>query len=379
MANPHPNARPENLRSPWQPGTSGNPAGYSHDRRISDAIEGFIVENGLDSMFTATAVAKALGLKNLLKQEVIDPETGQKSWVELKPDLGWYKLIYDRLEPVTKKTKSQAHADAVARLRAMLATGDDDDFPPGFDRSVFAECPGQSPSAGARQEPGPPENQTVTGQVRSPSDRGDCAEKSASAGALLRDVPAREGSGQAALKVSQPLPGAGDPALTLTLAVEPLSDQCREPIQRGLLELLSPVRHAASFLAAQLAGLCTGDIRIRPGLAGGPGRALAEIAVVACFLLVHQAVVVDHQRAGGQVVPAGAVAADEQRLEPLRGLDVQVMSRLVPDRPARDLAAAEQVGAHPSTLLTRPAFPVLFPVLAPEKPPDGEPPPGVGL
>ncbi|MGO8902874.1 MAG: hypothetical protein ACLQU5_31710, partial [Isosphaeraceae bacterium] len=63
--------------------------------------------------------------------------------------------------------------------------------------------------------------------------------------------------------------------------------------------------------------------------------------------------------------------ADEQRLEPLRGLDVQVMSRLVPDRPARDLAAAEQVGTHPSTLLTRPAFPVLFPVLAPEKPPDG--------
>ncbi len=190
-------------------------------------------------------------------------------------------------------------------------------------------------------------------------------------------LPIPADKGQAALKVSHTLPGAGD--LALTLAVEPRSNQCREPIRCGLLELLSPVRHAASFLAAQLAGLCTGDIRIRPGLAGGPGRALAEIAVVACFLLFHQAVVVDHQRAGGQVVAAGAVAADEQRLEPLRGLDVQVMSRLVPDRPARDLAAAEQVGTHPSTLLTRPAFPVLFPVLAPEKPPDAEPPPRVGI
>ena len=303
-------------------------------------------------MFTATAVAKALGLKQLLKQEVIDPETGQKSWVELKPDLGWYKLIYDRLEPVTTQTKSQRYLDAVARLRAMITADDEYRIP--FDQGESAEGP-----------------------VRSQSDRGDSAERSESAGTLLQDVSARAGSGQAALKVSQPLPGAGD--LAPTLAVEPRSNPCREPIRRGLLELLSPVRHAASFLAARLAGLCTGDIRIRPGLAAGPGRALAEIAVVACFLLFHQAVVVDHQRAGGQVVAAGAVAADEQRLEPLRGLDVQVMSRLVPDRTARDLAAAEQVGTHPSTHLTRPAFPVLFPVLAPERPPDGEPPPRVGI
>ncbi len=37
--------------------------------------------------------------------------------------------------------------------------------------------------------------------------------------------------------------------------------------------------------------------------------------------------------------------------------------------------AAEQVGARPQTLLTRRTFPVLYPVLAPERPPDGEPTP----
>ena len=54
---------------------------------------------------------------------------------------------------------------------------------------------------------------------------------------------------------------------------------------------------------------------------------------MACLLLFHQAVVRDDQRAGGHIVQAGAVAADEQpgsqvvrqrRLEPLQGLDIQV-------------------------------------------------------
>jgi len=42
MANPHPTPKLENLRRPWPPGTSGNPAGYSRGRRISDAIERLI-------------------------------------------------------------------------------------------------------------------------------------------------------------------------------------------------------------------------------------------------------------------------------------------------------------------------------------------------
>ena len=37
--------------------------------------------------------------------------------------------------------------------------------------------------------------------------------------------------------------------------------------------------------------------------------------------------------------------------------------------------AAEQVGAHSQPLLTRSTFPVIFPVLAPERPPDGKPTP----
>ena len=34
MANPRPTAKPENLRPPWPPGTSGNPAGYSRGRPL---------------------------------------------------------------------------------------------------------------------------------------------------------------------------------------------------------------------------------------------------------------------------------------------------------------------------------------------------------
>ncbi len=37
--------------------------------------------------------------------------------------------------------------------------------------------------------------------------------------------------------------------------------------------------------------------------------------------------------------------------------------------------AAQQVGAHPQTLLTRSTFPVHYPVLAPERGPDGKPTP----
>ena len=60
MANPRPTPKPENLRPPWPPGTSGNPAGYSRGRRISDAIERLIEEMALDREFGATAIAMAL-------------------------------------------------------------------------------------------------------------------------------------------------------------------------------------------------------------------------------------------------------------------------------------------------------------------------------
>ena len=78
MANPRPTPKPENLRPPWPPGTSGNPAGYSRGRRISDAIERLIEEMALDREFGATAIAMALGKKYMLKRKVKDPETGEE-------------------------------------------------------------------------------------------------------------------------------------------------------------------------------------------------------------------------------------------------------------------------------------------------------------
>ena len=87
MANPRPTPKPENLRPPWPPGTSGNAAGYSRGRRISDAIERLIEEMALDREFGATAIAMALCKKYMLKRKVKDPETCEEIWVEHKPDI----------------------------------------------------------------------------------------------------------------------------------------------------------------------------------------------------------------------------------------------------------------------------------------------------
>ncbi len=116
MANIPSHAEPWNLRPPWQPGTSGNPAGYSQGRRISDAIENMIDELGLERSFAATAIAMALGHKHTLKQLVKDPETGVDVWVEHQPDLAWFKMIVPRprIEPAPQQM------DAVTRLRTIL-------------------------------------------------------------------------------------------------------------------------------------------------------------------------------------------------------------------------------------------------------------------
>ncbi len=406
MANPHPTPRLENLRQPWQPGTSGNPAGYSQGRRISDAMEGLIDELGLQREFGTAAIAMALGQKHLLKQKVTDPETGEDVWVEQKPDLAWFKTIEQLIEPAAQQR------DADARLRAILDDIDREDPDP-VDQGKAAQSPERSQSASAGKPfhvVGPSGAWVPAGKEKAESTGTLFQDVPAQAGsghnslairhsplATFQDVPAHAGGGQVALKVARVDLPAGD--LVTTLAVERPSGQHSAPILRGLLELFNPARHAVrlqAFVDAQLAGLFTGNIRgfaagiirVRPRLAGGLGRALAEIAVVACLLLFHQAVVVDDQRAGGHVVQAGAVAADEQhgsqvvrqqRLEPLQGLDIQVTGRLIPDQLARDLVAGEvaagQAGAHPGTQVTRSTFPELYPVLAPERPPDGKPAP----
>ena len=116
MANSHPKLNPQNLRPPWQPGTSGNPAGYSQGRRISDAIENMIDELDLERSFAATAIAMALGHKHTLTQLVKDPVTGEDVWVEHKPDLKWFKMIVPqpRIEPAAQQI------DPVTRLRTIL-------------------------------------------------------------------------------------------------------------------------------------------------------------------------------------------------------------------------------------------------------------------
>ena len=390
MANAHPTLNLGNLRPPWPSGTSGNPAGYSRGRRISDAIENMIDEQGLERSFAATAIAMALGHKHTLRQLVKDPVTGVDVWVEHKPDLAWFKMIVPqpRIEPAAQQP------DAVTRLRTILQNIDRKERD-AADQGKAAESP-----------------------ERSQSDPCHVNEQAESTGALFQDVPAQAGSGQVALKAAQADLPAGD--LSTTLAVERPSRQRSVPILSALLKLFNPARHAVrlhAFVAERarampwagllrpLQGLSASHIRtLRLGLPAAPkghhnlargnapseglGRALAEIAVVACFLLFHQAVVVDDQRAGGHVVQAGAVAADEQhgsqvvrqqRLEPLQGLDIQVMGQLIADQPAGDLVAGEvaagQAGAHPRTLVTRSTFPELYPVLAPERPPDGKPAP----
>ena len=287
MANSHPKLNPQNLRPPWPSGTSGNPAGYSQGRRLSDAIENMIDELGLERSFAATAIAMALGHKHTLRQLVKDPVTGVDVWVEHQPDLKWFKMIVPqpRIEPAAQQP------DAVTRLRTILQNIDRKERD-AADQGKAAESAGPSPS-------GP----------------GESKETVKSASTLLQHVPAHAGSGQVALQAARADLPAGDPGTTS--AVERPSGQRRVPIPSALLELFNPGRHAVrlqAFVDAQLAGLFTGNIRgfaagiirVRPRLAGGLGRTLAEIAVVACLLLFHQAVVLDNQRAGGHVVQAGA-------------------------------------------------------------------------
>jgi len=128
MANPHPTPKSENLRPPWPPGISGNPAGHSRGRRISDAIERQIDEKGLDREFGATAIAMALGKKYMLKRKVKDPETGEEIWFEHKPDIAWFNMILERIEPVAMQTDDSAVLEA-------LEDDDDSELPARVDQS----------------------------------------------------------------------------------------------------------------------------------------------------------------------------------------------------------------------------------------------------
>ena len=265
----------------------------------------------LDGKFADVAIAMAIGDKQMLKHKSTDPETGEDIWVEYEPSIAWFKMVQERLEPPAGKPNN------MAVLEAMAALDEDEDWPTPFEKCKAAECPLKLGSESWKR------NQNVE-----------------SAGTLCQCDPASVAGGQAAVVVPQALARAGD------------------------LERFHPARYVVRFLAfleAQLAGLFTGG-RLR--------GALAQMVIVAFFMLFHQAVVLDHQRAGGHVVPQGTVAADEQQAP-----EVQVMGRLAFDQlPCDPLAvevAARHADAQSRIVSIRPTFPVLFPVLAPERPPDG--------
>ena len=325
MANAHPTLNLGNLRPPWPSGTSGNPAGYSQGRRISDAIENMIDEMKLERSFAATAIAMALGHKHTLKQLVKDPETGEDVWVEHQPDLAWFKMIVPRprIEPAAQQM------DAVTRLSAILDDIDREDPDP-VDQGKAAQSPERSQSASAGKPfhvVGPSGAWVPAGKEKAESTGTLFQDVPAQAGsghnslairrsplATFQDVPAHAGSGQVALQAAQVDLPAGD--LVTTLAVERPSGQrarrscavfSSSSIRPGML---SGSRRSLKFglrdcpletSAAFLPGSSGSGPEWQAGSAGA-----AEIAVVACLLLFHQAVVVDDQRAGGHVVQAGA-------------------------------------------------------------------------
>ena len=146
MANPNPTPHLENLRPPWQPGTSGNPAGYSHGKRISDAIERRMDELQLDGKLADVAIAMAIGDKHMLKHKSADPETGEDIWVEYEPSIAWFKMVQERLEPPAGKQDNMAVLNALAVLDA-----DGEDFPLPAEKCKAAECP-LRPAAGSMEK-----------------------------------------------------------------------------------------------------------------------------------------------------------------------------------------------------------------------------------
>ena len=266
----------------------------------------------LDGKFADVAIAMAIGDKQMLKHKATDPETGEDIWVEYEPSIAWFKMVQARLEPPPGKPNN------MAVLEAMAALEDDGDEPPTVEQCrAAADCPLKPWSESWKR------NQNVE-----------------SADPLCQCDPASVAGGQAAVVVPQALARAGD------------------------LERFHPARYVVrllAFLEAQLAGLFTGG-RLR--------GALARMAVVAALLLVHQAVVLDHQRAGGHVAVQGTVTANQHQAP-----GVQVMGRLaldqLPGDPVAVEVAAGHAGAQSRIVSIRPTFPVRYPVLAPERPPDG--------
>ena len=84
MANPNPIRKTANLRPPWTPGESGNPAGYSRGRRVSDALNTVLNDLGAHEKLARVWLAKAVGDKTALG--------------DLDPDFRYFKELLDRVD-----------------------------------------------------------------------------------------------------------------------------------------------------------------------------------------------------------------------------------------------------------------------------------------
>jgi len=100
MANPHPTPKPENLRPPWPPGTSGNPAGYSRGRRISGAIDRQIEEKALDREFGATESIRATHVSLVQEHGWLSPLRLSLELSEINPSLALQAC--DRKRPLSQ-------------------------------------------------------------------------------------------------------------------------------------------------------------------------------------------------------------------------------------------------------------------------------------
>lgn len=76
-------ANDQNL-TPWKPGVSGNPAGYSSGRRLTTALVKMIEDKGADNAIVVTWMAMALGDRTVLKGRT--------------PDWRFFKELLDRID-----------------------------------------------------------------------------------------------------------------------------------------------------------------------------------------------------------------------------------------------------------------------------------------
>lgn len=112
MANPNPNT--ENLRPKrWQKGESGNPQGYSRNRRLTDAIKRKLSEPGREEQLADAWFEQALSGSYPHLREILDRTEGKvASKVEVTNENDRDTGVLVRV-PNVRNTASDDAADSV--------------------------------------------------------------------------------------------------------------------------------------------------------------------------------------------------------------------------------------------------------------------------